>query len=113
MTFPLPDPTTPVKPVILRAFSRKYEPDRIGSYLDKIHSWAQRAKVSPVKWHITQGPDTQFYAVPEFPDLHGREYSACCGQGATQDLAHQAATQYLQHYINGTRVVCELSTCSY
>ncbi|CAE6426167.1 unnamed protein product [Rhizoctonia solani] len=104
MTSPLLDPTTPAKPVILRAFVRKYEPRRTGSYLDEIHSWAQRAKVSLVKWNITQGPDTQFYAVPEFPDVHGHEHLVCCGQGATQHQAYQTAARYLQHYMNGIHV---------
>ncbi|CAE6495874.1 unnamed protein product [Rhizoctonia solani] len=97
-------PATPAEPVILRAFSRTYQPRGTGFYLDEIHSWAQRAKVSPVEWSITQGPDAQFYAVPEFPDVHGREYSTWCGRGATQGLAYQDAIRYLQRYVHGVHL---------
>ncbi|CAE6527692.1 unnamed protein product [Rhizoctonia solani] len=114
-------PVTPTEPVILRAFSRKYESRGTGSYLDEIHTWAQRARTTPVKWDVVQGTDDKFCAVPEcsiasiarhfrhadllaVPDVHGCEYRTCCGQGATQDLARQVATQHLQHYINGTQV---------
>ncbi|CAE6451451.1 unnamed protein product [Rhizoctonia solani] len=104
MATPVSYPTTPGEPVMLRAFSRIYELRRTGSYLHEIHSWSQRAKVPPVKWNVVQETDAQFHAIPEFPDVHGHEFSNCCGRGVTQDLARQMATQYLRHFTDSIHV---------
>ncbi|CAE6435067.1 unnamed protein product [Rhizoctonia solani] len=101
MTTPVLHPVT-IEPVVLRAFSRNYEPRGAGSYFDQINSWAQRARIPAAKWSIEKTGD-QYYAVPEFPDVIGHEYGNCRGQGSTQDAARQAATQHLQFFINSNQ----------
>ncbi|CEL58354.1 hypothetical protein RSOLAG1IB_03100 [Rhizoctonia solani AG-1 IB] len=98
MTTPVLHPVTPTESV-LRAFSRGYDARGTASYLDQIHCWAQRVRVPAVRWNIEKTGD-QYYAIPEFPDVNGREYSHCRGQGPTQDIARQTATQHLQYLIS-------------
>lgn len=87
-------PSSPT-PAVLRAFSRVYEPPEAAtSYLDEIHIWSQRAKVSAVDWDV-RADTGGFYATPIFPDLRGRKYPSCVGTGSTQDNARRHATQLL------------------